>query len=121
MKFLIDAQLPRRMSTWFNTAGCDAVHALDLPQRNRTPDHSVVEIADRNQQVVVTKDTDFVTSHLLFNQPAMLLLVTTGYISNQELEQLLMPLIHIIAAEFQVHSFMELDRLGLIMRGKPSR
>lgn len=38
MKFLIDAQLPRRMTSWLGGAACDAVHTLDLPDGNRTTD-----------------------------------------------------------------------------------
>jgi len=40
MKFLIDAQLPRRFAVWLNEAG----HTLDLPLGNRTPDSSVCAI-----------------------------------------------------------------------------
>jgi predicted nuclease of predicted toxin-antitoxin system len=86
MKILIDAQLPRRMAGWFVAAGCDAIHMLDLPLRNRTPDGDFIEIANLEQRVVATKDAEFVDSHLLFGRPAKLLFVTTGNISNRELE-----------------------------------
>ncbi len=65
MKFLIDAQLPRRMTTWFAAAGCDAAHTLDLPNCNQTTDQQVIECADREERVLITKDSDFVDSHLL--------------------------------------------------------
>ena len=65
MKFLIDAHLPRRMVGWLAAAGCDASHMLNLPRGNRTPDSGVTEIADQNDRVLVTKDGDFVNSHLL--------------------------------------------------------
>ena len=54
MRFLIDAQLPRRMGRWFADAGCDALHTLSLPARNRTPDGAVTDTADRDERVVVT-------------------------------------------------------------------
>ena len=38
MNFLVDAQLPRRMTAWLTAAGADAVHTLDLPDGNRTTD-----------------------------------------------------------------------------------
>jgi predicted nuclease of predicted toxin-antitoxin system len=41
MKFLVDAQLPRRMTAWLTAAGCDAVHTLDLPDGNRTTDEQI--------------------------------------------------------------------------------
>jgi predicted nuclease of predicted toxin-antitoxin system len=46
MKFLIDAQLPRKMVEWLAAAGFDAIHTLDLPQQNRTPDGVLVSLAD---------------------------------------------------------------------------
>ena len=47
MKFLIDAQLPRRMVGWLSSAGCDAVHTLDLPEGNRPTDAQVIACADQ--------------------------------------------------------------------------
>ena len=117
MNFLVDAQLPRRMTQWLIAAGADAVHTLDLPDANRTTDEKVNDVADREQRVVVTKDADFVDSHLLFGRPAKLLLISTGNISNRELEALMVPLIPDIIREFQVHAFLELGRTGLVTRG----
>jgi predicted nuclease of predicted toxin-antitoxin system len=67
--------------------------------------------------VVVSKDADFVDSHVLHGRPAKLLLISTGNISNRELEGLIVPLIPAIVREFQAHPFLELDRLGLVIRG----
>jgi predicted nuclease of predicted toxin-antitoxin system len=117
MKFLIDAQLPRRMASWFAAIGCDAIHTLDLPLRNQTPDADLIAIANQDQRVLTTKDGDFVDSHLLSGQPAKLLLIATGNISNNELEQLTVPLSPTIVADFQVHSFLELSRAGITIRG----
>ena len=117
MKFLIDAQLPRRMAHWFAAIGCDAIHTLDLPQHNRTPDGDLIEIANKDQRVLITKDGDFVDSHLLTGEPVKLLLVATGNVSNRELEQLTVPQIPTIVAGFQTHSFLELNGTGIIIRG----
>jgi predicted nuclease of predicted toxin-antitoxin system len=117
LNLLIDAHLPRRMISWLTSAGCDAVHTLDLPDGNATTDDQVIRVADREGRVVVTKDSDFVSSHLLTGRPGKLLLISTGNISNQELEQLLVPLIPVLIREFQTQSFLELSRFGLIIRG----
>jgi predicted nuclease of predicted toxin-antitoxin system len=117
MNFRVDAQLPRRMTAWFTAAGCDALHTLDLPDQNRTTDEQVNEVADREQRVVITKDADFVDSHLLHGRPAKLLLVSTGNISNRELESLTVPIIPDILREFRLHSFLELGRTGIVIRG----
>ncbi len=117
MNFLVDAQLPRRMTVWLAAAGCDAIHTLDLPNANRTSDKQVNDVADREQRVVVTKDSDFVDSHLLHGRPAKLLLVSTGNISNRDLEALFVPLIQDIVREFQTHAFLELGQAGILVRG----
>lgn len=117
MNFLIDAQLPRRMADWLDSTGNDAVHTLDLPDGNRTTDKELIQIADREQRVVVTKDADFVNDHILNGRPAKLLLVSTGNITNQELENLTVPLIPDLVREFQTNSFLELGRAGIIVRG----
>ena len=80
MKFLIDAQLPRRLSRLFREAGFDAMHTLDLPLGNRTSDKEINDLSMREQCVVVTKDADFVNSFHLRRQPFKLLLVSTGNI-----------------------------------------
>jgi predicted nuclease of predicted toxin-antitoxin system len=67
--------------------------------------------------VVVTKDADFVDSHLLRGRPPKLLLISTGNISNRDLEALVVPLIADIVREFGSHSFLELGRAGIMVRG----
>jgi predicted nuclease of predicted toxin-antitoxin system len=116
VKFLVDAQLPRRMVGWLTAAGCDAVHTFDLPDANRTSDAEIIDFADREQRVVVTKDSDFVDSHLLQGRPAKLLLVSTGNINNRNLEALMVPLLADIIRAFQMNSFLELGRMGLVIR-----
>ena len=46
MNFLVDAQLPRRMTAWLTAAGCDAMHTLDLPVGNRTTDEQINDSAE---------------------------------------------------------------------------
>lgn len=105
------------MATWFVAAGFDAIHTLDLPDGNRTTDSGVIEAPERDGRVVITKDADFVDSHVLHARPARLLLISTGNISNKDLEALMVPLIPSLVQEFQLHSFLELGRGGLVVRG----
>jgi predicted nuclease of predicted toxin-antitoxin system len=46
VKFLVDAQLPRRLALWLQQRGHDTVHTLDLAQQNRTPDPSLLTLAN---------------------------------------------------------------------------
>ena len=117
MNFLIDAQLPRRLVRKLREAGHDALHTLDLPAGNRTPDTEINAIALRDNRAVITKDADFVNSFLLLGQPGKLVLVSTGNITNAELESLLLPNIPAIVAALQTTSYVEVTRTALIIRG----
>ncbi len=74
-------------------------------------------MADREERVVVTKDADFVDSHLLPGRPAKLLLISTVNMSNRDLEALVIPLVPDIVREFGSNSFLELGQAGIVIRG----
>lgn len=90
MKFLVDAQLPRRLAYRVADFGHDVCHTLDLENGNRTTDQEIMQKADREDRIVTTKDADFINSHLLRGRPRKILLVSTGNISNATLETLLL-------------------------------
>ena len=113
MKFLVDAQLPRRLVDCLLDAGHDAVHTKDLPGKNRTTDREVIELSLREKYVVVTKDQDFVDSMTLKGEPHKLWLISTGNIHNADLESLFIPNIAAVAAAFQTSDFIELSRTAL--------
>lgn len=85
MKFLIDARLPSRLQLWLAEKGHDTVHTLDLPDRNKTEDRKVAAVADSENRILISKDTDFLRLKILNNTPERLLLVTTGNINNSTL------------------------------------
>jgi predicted nuclease of predicted toxin-antitoxin system len=43
----VDAQLPRRLARLLAAANHDAVHTLDLPLRNLTPDDEILDFCAR--------------------------------------------------------------------------
>jgi predicted nuclease of predicted toxin-antitoxin system len=114
MKFLVDAQLPRRFASWLNEAGHDALHTLDLPRKNLTPDNDLVARAMRDGRIVVSKDADFVQSFLINGEPP-LLLISTGNITNAELEKLLRANLGGIEAAFASSRFVEITRDALVV------
>lgn len=114
MKFLVDAQLPRRFAGWLGAAGHDALHTLDLPKKNLTPDEEVIARAAQDGRIVVSKDADFVQSFLITGEPA-LLLISTGNISNADLEKLLQANLPGIEAAFAANRFVEITRDTLVM------
>src|SRR5437588_8759150 len=100
------------MTAWLPAPRCNDIHTLDLPDANRTTDEQINDVADRDRRVVVTKDADFVDSHLFRGRPARLLLISTGNISNRDLEALLVPVVADISRAFGSHSFLEVGRAG---------
>jgi predicted nuclease of predicted toxin-antitoxin system len=114
MKFLVDAQLPRHLAASLKWSGHDVVHTLDLPSGNRTPDWRINEISVEEQRIVVTKDADFVNSFLLAGVPYKLLLVSTGNISNRELEDIFAKNLSAIVEALEIYEFVEITRTSLI-------
>ncbi len=118
MKFLIDAQLPRHLAASLKWSGHDVLHTLDLPSGNRTPDWRINEISVEEQRIVVTivvtKDSDFVNSFLISGVPYKLLLVSTGNVSNKELDGLFAKNLSAIVAALEIYDFVEITRTSLI-------
>lgn len=79
MRFLVDAQLPERLTRQLIDAGHDALHTAQLSDGNRTTDEEIARIADEQDRVVVSKDRDFRDSHLLRRTPRRLLVVATEH------------------------------------------
>ncbi len=115
MKFLIDAQLPRKLAKSINDKGFRAIHTLMLPKANKTEDDDIIRLSVDEQWIVITKDYDFVDSFLLTGKPWKLLLVSTGNISNKELVNLFALNIGGIAASFEKYDYLELSKGNLII------
>lgn len=66
MNFLVDAHLPDGLCVLLREAGHDAIHTRSLPSANRTSDDVINAQSLRERRVVITKDTDFYHSHVLY-------------------------------------------------------
>ena len=88
MKFLVDAQLPKKLATYFSSLGFDAIHTLDLPKKNGTTDQEIIEISFNEKRIVVTKDADFYNSYLQKSEPYKLIFLTVGNKSTKEIIEL---------------------------------
>jgi predicted nuclease of predicted toxin-antitoxin system len=110
VKFLVDAHLPRGLCMLLARHGHDALHTLDLADKNRTKDGVVNQISLTDQRVVVSKDTDFFFTHLLQGRPWKLLLVRTGNISTRDLQDLFERNLTEIEAALDRYTLVEIDR-----------
>ncbi len=88
MKFIVDAHFPKRLANWLIANGDDAIHTTDLPKQNSTSDKEIIEIAEEQSRIGITKDSDFIQFRIIHGIPQRILMVTTGNIINKELIKL---------------------------------
>ncbi|MDE0471921.1 MAG: DUF5615 family PIN-like protein [Ekhidna sp.] len=88
IKFIVDAQLPKRIADFLIDNGYDSIHTLDLENKNRTKDKEIIENSIQENRIVIAKDYDFLESFILKEEPQKLIIVKTGNISNNELMKL---------------------------------
>lgn len=114
MKFLVDAQLPYILKSWLDAKGFDVIHTADLPEANATEDLSVIEIAENQSRIVISKDSDFLKWFILNGKPSSLLMITTGNIINRELILFFEENFEAARNLLQSHSVVELNNFFII-------
>lgn len=114
MKFIVDAQLPLKLASALTAAGHDAVHTLNLPDKNRSSDTCITRLADSEGRVVISKDADFVTSHIVHGSPLRLLQISTGNMPNAILLPLVLRHLDRIESTFESVAYVELTTSTII-------
>jgi predicted nuclease of predicted toxin-antitoxin system len=109
VKLLVDAQLPQRLSQFFSTKNIDSKHTLDLPKKNATSDQRIIEVADRENRIIVSKDGDFLDNYILEGHPQKLLIVSTGNINNNDLIRLFEQNLKTLRSLFEENAVIEID------------
>ena len=68
MKFIVDAQLPLKLAVALTAAGHDAVHTLNLPDKNRSSDTFITRLADSEGRAapLVVPDPRWMALHKLW-------------------------------------------------------
>jgi predicted nuclease of predicted toxin-antitoxin system len=115
LKFIVDAQLPKRLSDFLNTKGHHSIHTLDLPQGNATTDRYIKEKAHREDYILLTKDDDFLRSFLIEQKPPKLILIKTGNISNEVLMGIFDKGFDVIISLIKQHSMIEISKEEIIV------
>ena len=115
LRFIIDAQLPKKLSDFLNNNGFNAVHTLDLPDKNATTDKYIIEFARLENRILITKDDDFLRSFLISKKPEKLILVKTGNIHNNELLSIFEMGITVIISLIKDHPLIEINQSEIIV------
>ncbi|MCF8371151.1 MAG: DUF5615 family PIN-like protein [Bacteroidales bacterium] len=114
MRFLIDANLPYKLAKLLIEKGYDIIHTDNLPDKERTKDNEIRKISIDQNRIVITKDFDFLDSHVIKGIPSKLLFVTTGNIINISLIQLFDNQFEIIVGLFNSYDIIELNNENII-------
>ncbi len=118
MKFFIDANLPFKLADLLKSKGYDVLHTDDLPNKERTTDNEIRIISIEQERIVITKDSDFLDSHLINGIPTKLLYVSTGNIKNKNLMGLIEKYFNEIFQLFEIYDLIELTNEEIIAHEK---
>lgn len=53
MKFLVDAHLPKSLARFLRERGFDAIHTLELPDKNRTDDSVINQVSLAEGRILI--------------------------------------------------------------------
>ncbi|MFN8281941.1 MAG: DUF5615 family PIN-like protein [Chitinophagales bacterium] len=115
MKYLVDAQLPKKLSFFIQSKGMDCIHTLDLQDKNKSTDKTIREFSEIESRIVISKDADFLESFMVNNKPEKLLLIKTGNISNKRLIEIFDMQFITIDTFFAENNLIELTQTEIII------
>lgn len=85
LRFIVDTQLPPKLSEYLNKKGFKSIHTTHFPDGHLLQDAEIIKIAKKERRIIITKDTDFLDYFILKNSPPKFILIETGNINNKEL------------------------------------
>ncbi len=118
MKFLIDANLSFKVAILLKSKGFNVIHTDDLPNKERTSDNEIRNVSIQQERIIITKDSDFLDSHLVNGVPKKLLYISTGNIINKNLITLFENHFKVIVQLFDLYDLLELNIDGIIIHEK---
>jgi predicted nuclease of predicted toxin-antitoxin system len=118
MKFFVDANLPFKLAINLRDRGFDVLHTDNLPNKERTTDKEIRKVSIDQNRIIVTKDSDFLDSHLIHGIPSKLLFVTTGNITNKDLLMLIEKYFERILQLFDIYDLIEINNEAIVVHEK---
>lgn len=119
MKFLIDMPLSPGLANWLQQQGHDAVHALHR-SLDRAADAMILEIAQREQRIIITADLDYPRLLALSRADGPgLILFRGGDYSEQESLDRLARVLEVISQEELPRSVVVIDKERIRRRWLP--
>ncbi len=84
-KFIVDTQLPPKLSKYLIEKGFDSKHTIGFPDGHLLKDAKIIQIAKEETRIILTKDQDFFDHYLIKGSPPKIIQLQFGNISNQQL------------------------------------
>lgn len=117
MRFLCDVHIPISLAKRLAEAGHDSQHVNRLPAKWHTSDRDIATLADQEERILITKDSDFRDSCILQGTPKKLIKVNLGNIPHTQLTSILLDNLERIATLDERKRFLleiDPDRLSVI-------
>jgi predicted nuclease of predicted toxin-antitoxin system len=114
MKFIVDANLPFKLAIRLRQLGFDVIHTDNLPNKEKTSDKEIRQVSIEQNRVVITKDSDFLDSHLIQGIPSRLIFVTTGNIANRDLLNIIEKYFETMIKLLEIYDLIEINNVEII-------
>ena len=101
LKFIIDTQLPPLLAELLRYKGYDATHTSDYPDGIFMTDNQIVEYAEKENRIIVSKDADFFHLVMLSHKNIKVILIELGNIKNKLLLEKISESLNIIIEQFE--------------------
>lgn len=85
MKFLIDTQLPPKLSKYLFSKNFDSKHTTQYPKAEFLQDSEIIKIAKDEERIIITKDLDFEEYFFLNGPPPKIIRLNIGNSTNNTL------------------------------------
>jgi len=82
MKFLCDVHISYKLTKYLESLGYESIHVNEILEKWHTADNQICDYADKNDFIVITKDSDFRNSFYINKTPKKLIKFNLGNISN---------------------------------------
>ena len=69
LTFIIGTQLPPKLAKYLYDKGFPSIHTTYFPNGHLLDDKTIIEIAVRENRIIVTKDSDFLDNYLINGVP----------------------------------------------------
>ena len=86
---------------------------MTFQSKNATSDQEIIRLADQEERIVITKDSDFIENYIFKGEPTRLLIVSTGNIENAQLITLFEKNLDTLTALFRQHFVIEINEIEI--------